>query len=689
MKIFEIGQNHLLEKKLISIIKWGIYISLLAPLIVLSGFYLPFIVPKTIFFRIIIEVVFSAYLILILFSPKYRPKMNFLSGGILIYILIYIFSSLFGMDLSRSFWGTYQRMTGLFTLAHLYMFFLVLSNVFQKEKDWNKLFLFFIAVSLISALTFSIYGYYGEQGAGIGNSSFWASYLLFGIFLSLYLFLKDKEISFTKFFSFATFLIMAATLLLSTANMARYAFLIGFGLIILSFLAFSKNIKNTIGLIFLIIVLALVSIFYYSFIKEFVIGLLQTGTMRERYYIWEIAWKGFLEKPFLGWGPENFNILYAKFFEVRPQLSSWRNYSIWFDRPHNMFLNTLIESGLIGLTSYLSLFFISVFYLFKKTKKYYPIIILLFVYFVQNITVFDTISSYLSFFLILAFVNFLIKKEVQKEERVELVNNNLLRKIYAGFIILVTILTIYIGNIQPALSARKVFNIQNIEDINQKFKNYKESLKTLRYPNEINREAIDSLVNENLSKIEDQELLRSFLELIEKEIKKEVQEQPFNLRAKIDLFKTYSALYEVTQNSKYLNLGGEILNEAIKLTPKKEDVYSNLISYYIEKKAYQEVVNVAQKMKEQGLEWNIYSDYFEDILFAYEMLEKNQEVIPLYQELLKRKKRDADLWLKLSVAFFNLGQKEEAKSAAQKAVKFDPTLKNKLGDIIDVLLQSD
>jgi tetratricopeptide (TPR) repeat protein len=155
------------------------------------------------------------------------------------------------------------------------------------------------------------------------------------------------------------------------------------------------------------------------------------------------------------------------------------------------------------------------------------------------------------------------------------------------------------------------------------------------------------------------------------------------------LFKTYSALYEVTQNSKYLNLGGEILNEAIKLTPKKEDVYSNLISYYIEKKAYQEVVNVAQKMKEQGLEWNIYSDYFEDILFAYEMLEKNQEVIPLYQELLKRKKRDADLWLKLSVAFFNLGQKEEAKSAAQKAVKFDPTLKNKLGDIIDVLLQSD
>ena len=87
-----------LEKILLSIIRWGTYLSLLAPLVVISGFFYSFVVPKTLYFRIIVEIIFAAYLVLILSFPKYRPKINALSISIFIFILISIITSVLGVD---------------------------------------------------------------------------------------------------------------------------------------------------------------------------------------------------------------------------------------------------------------------------------------------------------------------------------------------------------------------------------------------------------------------------------------------------------------------------------------------------------------------------------------------------------------------------------------------------------------
>ena len=139
-------KNETLEKILLSIIKWGVYFSLLTPLVVVSGFFYSFIVPKTIYFRIIVEIIFAVYLILILSFPKYRPKINTLSISIFIFILVSILTSVLGVDLQRSFWSVYERETGLFTLLHLYAFFVVLSNVFRNKKDWERL--LFVSITI-------------------------------------------------------------------------------------------------------------------------------------------------------------------------------------------------------------------------------------------------------------------------------------------------------------------------------------------------------------------------------------------------------------------------------------------------------------------------------------------------------------------------------------------------------------
>ena len=40
------------------------------------------------------------------------------------------------------------------------------------------------------------------------------------------------------------------------------------------------------------------------------------GTIYGRIVIWKIAWQGFLERPLLGWGPENYSIVFSKYYTV-------------------------------------------------------------------------------------------------------------------------------------------------------------------------------------------------------------------------------------------------------------------------------------------------------------------------------------------------------------------------------------
>ena len=68
------------------------------------------------------------------------------------------------------------------------------------------------------------------------------------------------------------------------------------------------------------------------------------GTVHGRIVVWEIAWKGFLDRPLLGWGPENFGLAFARHYN--PCLgSSQCAPEVWFDLAHNIVLDTLTETG--------------------------------------------------------------------------------------------------------------------------------------------------------------------------------------------------------------------------------------------------------------------------------------------------------------------------------------------------------
>ena len=65
----------------------GIYSILLIPFFVANGMFFPYITGKAFAFRIITEIIFGLWLILIIKDKDFRPKWSWLLGAVSIYFL--------------------------------------------------------------------------------------------------------------------------------------------------------------------------------------------------------------------------------------------------------------------------------------------------------------------------------------------------------------------------------------------------------------------------------------------------------------------------------------------------------------------------------------------------------------------------------------------------------------------------
>ena len=91
------------------ILKYAIWTGLAGiffiPLIVSSGFYFPYIVPKTLVFKIVTEVLFLLFLGLAVIKKEYRPKLNLVLVLFFLYIATVFISSLINDGFYFSFWN--------------------------------------------------------------------------------------------------------------------------------------------------------------------------------------------------------------------------------------------------------------------------------------------------------------------------------------------------------------------------------------------------------------------------------------------------------------------------------------------------------------------------------------------------------------------------------------------------------
>ena len=80
------GNRRNLQNIYFKIIEYGVYLALFTPLIFFREYFFPFVVPKTIFFRIVIDIIFIAYVLLAISSSKYRPKISLLTIAVAVFL---------------------------------------------------------------------------------------------------------------------------------------------------------------------------------------------------------------------------------------------------------------------------------------------------------------------------------------------------------------------------------------------------------------------------------------------------------------------------------------------------------------------------------------------------------------------------------------------------------------------------
>ncbi|MBT4349479.1 O-antigen ligase family protein [bacterium] len=389
--------------------------TLFIPIFLHLGFYQPYITGK--YFWLIFFILISLPLV-IFYLPAKKDfwKSRFIQVIILFFIII-LAINLFSTDPIKSWWGDWQRMDGLLYFLWWLPFFFGLILAFNKKKQWLK----FLRIHQLVVLATIIWSWgqmfnwsvFADEKAGrvfalIGNANFLAHYLLLSFFLSLVLVYFDRRFK-SIHFSIAIFSIPAILATQSRAaflSLAISLFICGVYFIIHFW---KKKRLQSIALAFLLIIIILVGINNLS--NRFTNYSFTDTTIETRLVAWQSGFIGWQDKPFLGWGRNNFDIPFNKYLDLDIYKGSGTR--MWFDKAHNQYVDYLVEGGVIGFLAYLIFLALPFIYLKKiKLKRNASQIRLLlglglFANAIFLFFNFDTIVSLLVYFIYLAFIYYL------------------------------------------------------------------------------------------------------------------------------------------------------------------------------------------------------------------------------------------------------------------------------------------
>jgi O-antigen ligase/Flp pilus assembly protein TadD len=445
------------------------------PLVVANSYFFPFITGKAFVFRIVVELAFALWLILMYRDRQYAPKWNSLTILVTTFTLVALVADLLGVNPIRSLWSNNERMEGWLTIVHLWAYFILLTSMFRDKKWWSRYFNMTIAVAFI----ISLYGIAQMAGwaqihqsaarldASLGNSAYLAVYMLFHAFLATYmvaLYWQNKKID--RVCIYSTLAALFSFILLETQTRGTVLGLVGgilLGCFLYAVFARGDGVKKARlingSIVALVIILGIS--FYFARNVSWIrnnditgrlasISLSDSETTARLDYIWPMAIKGAFSSPktaIIGWGQENFNYI----FNANYSPHMWGQEQ-WFDRAHNVFLDWLVDGGLIGLALYLSLYLLSLWYIWKSSLGAAEKSILtglLAGYAVHNMFVFDNLASYFLFFLVLAFVFSLRESKgfawLEKLDK----NDEVANYVILPFAAILFVVVLYFINIRP------------------------------------------------------------------------------------------------------------------------------------------------------------------------------------------------------------------------------------------------
>lgn len=706
-----------------NILKYTVLLGLFAipfiPFIVPGGMFFPFIAGKGFSFRIIVEIIFGAFLVLAFIDSQYRPRFSWITKSVLLFTFITLIADLLGVNPYKSIWSNYERMEGFVLIAHLALYYLVASSVLNTRVRWNQLFTTSIFASAIMSL-YALFQKGGEvainQGTDrvdgtLGNATYLAIYLVFHIFICLYMLLDSTKPKWQKW-TYGFIVLLETIVLALTATRGAILGLIG-GLVFAGIMVLWKERENIfyrkLASGVLVVIVVIVGLFFTvrrtSFAQNnFILSRFTSLSFSEiktqgRYFVWPMAIKGFVERPILGWGQENFNFVFNKYYN--PLMYGQEE---WFDRTHDVFLDWLVAGGLLGFIAYFTMYFALLYYIWKKDapfklseKSIFTGMILAYLF--HNIFVFDNLISYILFFSMLAYVHSQSAYQKQVTSRFYTTNFSAYSVKYIVFplVALFTFGAVYFVNIPPLLANWTL--IKAISPQGDPQKNLDLFKKIYNYDSFGSGEATEQLVQISLqisgSSLPDA-IKKSFYEYAREKIVEKVNEVPNDARYLVFAGSFFNRFGQYDEAIKYLN-------RAVAQSPNKQSIYFELGTAYIGKGDLQKTFEVFKKAydlepnaQESKIIYTLGAIYTKNNVVLEEMSSKlsqdivindnrfiqayanvgdYQMVINILTARLQKDPKNTQYKLSLASAYATIGQKQKAISLIQEIIKDQPEFK--------------
>jgi O-antigen ligase/tetratricopeptide (TPR) repeat protein len=344
--------------------------SLLVPLIIGSGFFFPYVVPRNIFFRVVVELGIAALVFAVCFSQKtidLRGEPIF--WALLAFVAACFLSAIFSPAPMHSLFGDFERMGGAWAWLHLLLFFVLLRTL--RDEDWPLLLNVVVAVGLYVSVSAIVEhwryvitgGIVAPSSATLGNAGLAAAYLLLAIGAGLYLTVTSTR---RRLLYAGATLVYLPALVYAENRSSLIGLLLAaiLGGIIYSSLAAKSRFRLVVPSIAVLCCVALgagvtaARQFPDSAFARHVPLVVQRLTLtnpREngdnRAMQWRAAVQGFQDRPFFGYGPENHNLVWSAHFD--PDIYSLD--TDIYDRTHNQYLEVLATGGLVGIAAFISI----------------------------------------------------------------------------------------------------------------------------------------------------------------------------------------------------------------------------------------------------------------------------------------------------------------------------------------------
>lgn len=438
--------------------RFFIHIVPLCVLLVLGSTYFPFIGGKYYLFRLFVSLAAGLVLLGWAFLNDPASLRSFCSRSLktplgiafTVFVGVFLLASLFADDAHAAFWSNFERGEGAFQMLHYWAFFVLLVGLFTDHKHWRTIF----GASLVAAVGMTLYGILSAlspatiigaysavadqnlwqrltspdarfQGS-LGNAAYVAPYLMFAAFYAIWAWFDGKK-TWLRTVLYGILVAWFGIIFLLAQTRGAFLGFIAAVLVALLYMAFSRReFRKRAGIILVAIIIVLGGLFALrntAFVKalpgsRFLSISLGERTVQTRVWNWQAAWKGFKERPLLGWGPENYPTVFDKHFDTRHFIPG-QNTETWFDRAHSVVFDQLAETGILGLLAYLSIF-VAFFYQFFRWVRsrrtglspFQEALVLAMpvAYFVQGLALFDVLPIFLNLVLFFAFSLYLFSR---------------------------------------------------------------------------------------------------------------------------------------------------------------------------------------------------------------------------------------------------------------------------------------